>query len=277
MILTPLASGCSHPLPDGEWRCHSLFSQAINLQHEDGTLLTLLRGGTSLPPMGWLLRCQEYDYLRSILSPGTVLTLFSGVLHWRALRLRAPRRHATPSLPTHPLQPLAAFLSAYPQKTGLCGSLSAAVLRTDAPQQRLFKLLDNGFADAETLIGLGPGLTPSMDDMLVGALAVLYCATPLRELPRKIKQLPPARTLQQLTTTVSACYLLHASQGRFSTTLIHLLRHLAVGAHSTRTHHAIRHLLAHGHTSGADTLLGVHVAQQCLVTHVSGGYCNDGP
>jgi hypothetical protein len=96
MILTPLASGCSHPLPDGEWRCHSLFNQAINLQHEDGTLLTLLRGGTNLPPMGWLLRCQEYDYLRSILSPGTVLTLFAGVLHWRALRLRAPRRHITP-------------------------------------------------------------------------------------------------------------------------------------------------------------------------------------
>lgn len=52
MILTPLASGCSHPLPDGEWRCHSLFSQAINLQHEDGTLLTLLRGGTNHAPHG---------------------------------------------------------------------------------------------------------------------------------------------------------------------------------------------------------------------------------
>jgi hypothetical protein len=29
-----------------------------------------------------------------------------------------------------------------------------------------------------------------MDDMLVGALAVLYCAAPLRELPRKIEQFP---------------------------------------------------------------------------------------
>lgn len=277
MSLTPLASGFSLPLPDGRWRCHSLFTRAINLLHDDGTLLTLLRGGTSLPPMGWLLRSQQYDYLRSTLSPDAVLFMVKGVLHWRALRLRPPRRHLTPSLTASPLQPLAAFLKEYPDQTGLCGSLSAAVTEWDAPQQNLSTLLENGFAGAETLIGLGPGLTPSMDDMLVGALAGLHCASPLRETPRKIEQFPPARTLQQLTTTVSACYLQHASQGRFSTTLIHLLRHLAVGAQGTRTHHAIRQLLAHGHTSGADTLLGVHVAQRWLEQHLSGAHCNDGP
>lgn len=277
MILTPLASGFALPAPDGRWRCHSLFSRAINLQHEDGTLLTLLRGGTDLPPMGWLLRSPHFERLRNILFPDATLTMAAGMLHWRALRLRAPRRVVTTAVPGCPLMPLAFFLPRYPQPTGLSGPLSSAIRQRDDAQQRLIALLDAQFAGIEQHIGLGPGLTPSMDDMLVGALAVLHNARSFREASRKLPPFPPLTTLRMLTTTVSACYLHHASQGRFSTTLIHLFRHLAEGAERTRTHHAIRHLLAHGHTSGADTLLGVHVAQQWLATHSSGADCYDGP
>ncbi|HGC0596287.1 TPA: DUF2877 domain-containing protein, partial [Escherichia coli] len=108
------------------------------------------------------------------------------------------------------------------------------------------------------LIGNGPGLTPSGDDMLAGMLAMLYGAGFSDRLHAFI---PPADQLTSLTTSVSCSYLNSARRGEFSLPVVKVMRGLRSTGDPKR---AIQRLLAVGHTSGADTLLGMAFAQHWL-------------
>lgn len=122
----------------------------------------------------------------------------------------------------------------------------------------------NGIApDWRWLIGRGPGLTPSGDDMLTGMLAVFIAAG----IPVHLF-LPPADQLAQLTTSVSCSYLNSARVGEFSTPVLGVMRSLQTGRDAG---HALRRLLTVGHTSGADMVLGIALAQRWLLMADSRG------
>ena len=113
---------------------------------------------------------------------------------------------------------------------------------------------------AERIVGLGPGLTPSGDDVLAGLLVAL------RALSASVRQggaaawladwLGAAVTADADTrTTALAASLLHcAAAGQASAEVAAALR--AVAGHEQMAP-AVRRLLAVGHTSGADLAFGL--------------------
>lgn len=107
-------------------------------------------------------------------------------------------------------------------------------------------------AAARSLIGLGPGLTPSGDDAIAGIEAALHAlghpaagflATALDDVVAR-------------TTDVSAALLRHAARGEFSER-IHRLIAALLGEDTAAIPLAIERAVAWGATSGADCLIGV--------------------
>ena len=106
---------------------------------------------------------------------------------------------------------------------------------------------------ASGLVGLGPGLTPSGDDALVGIAAA---AAALGK-PDAVAFLRPiAEGALERTTIVAATFLRHASVGEFSGRFHDLLVAL-LGPDDTALIPAVDRALAWGATSGADSLVGV--------------------
>lgn len=252
--INALACAGLSQLPDGEWVRHSHFSQAINYSHPDGALLTLFRFGKGMGSTGVLLKTTHFAYLSHVTH-----LIKQGDLLWGQDVLIRPRRRLRLSPSDSDFRQSEFYHSAH--LSGLCGQLNQPL--TAMPHYwHLVAELDSWYRgerpDWSWLIGCGPGLTPSGDDMLIGALAVLHATCRTASFRHF---LPPADQLAQLTTSVSCSYLNSALAGEFSTPVLRVLRRLQ----STRSSHfAVQCLLGVGHTSGADTLLGMAMAQQWL-------------
>ena len=145
-----------------------------------------------------------------------------------------------------------------------------ALLRPDLPQDdlgipevagpivaRLIVALEggdrSGAADvAARLIGLGPGLTPSGDDVLVGIEAALHALAQ----PSAGFLALAIGDVEERTTTLAATLLRHAAAGEFAERL-HTLLAALLGSNDEMIPAAIGRAAAWGATSGTDCLLGV--------------------
>jgi len=108
---------------------------------------------------------------------------------------------------------------------------------------------------AESLVGLGPGLTPSGDDALVGmAAAVTATAMPGTLDATFLRR--AVDTASTRTTAVSTTFLRHAAAGEFSGGL-HGLMAALIGPDPSDAATTIERSVAFGATSGTDTLVGV--------------------
>jgi hypothetical protein len=105
---------------------------------------------------------------------------------------------------------------------------------------------------ATRLIGLGPGLTPSGDDVLVGIEAALHA------LARPTAGFLGIATggVEGRTTALAATLLRHAAAGEFAERL-HVLLAALLGSDDEAIPAAIDRAVAWGATSGTDCLLGV--------------------
>lgn len=252
ITINALACAGLDRLPDGEWLLHSRFSQAINFAHASGELLTLYRYGKGMGPTGILLSHAQFSCLTmtaQLHKNGNILNGAGLSVHSR----RSLRLQLTPGAV------LPVDLSSCLHQSGLCGRLNQpldAMPLYPEIMAGLERWQHGSDPDWCWLIGRGPGLTPSGDDMLTGMLAVLCAARkPLHLF------LPPADKLALFTTAVSCSYLNSARLGEFSTPVLSVIRGLQTGRDANR---ALHHLLAVGHTSGADTILGIALAQRWL-------------
>jgi hypothetical protein len=120
-------------------------------------------------------------------------------------------------------------------------------------------------AAADSLLGLGPGLTPSGDDLLAGLLAT--CCW-LRDDPRAaaLGRQVVARSAGR-TTALSAALLRCAAHGAAARPVVDLVDAVA-GRRPLGP--ALRGLLAVGSTSGHDTARGVHLAAEVLLDRSAG-------
>lgn len=143
------------------------------------------------------------------------------------------------------LTPLERF--AFPALTDLCDGLRQA----DAVH------LARG---ARALAGLGPGLTPAGDDILVGCLLALAVLPDADEMPLVDAIAMSAR---HRTTRISEAYLEAAARGEASE-LWHRLVAALGGSDSMRVTDAARQVLAVGETSGSDMLGGFVLATRAL-------------
>lgn len=122
------------------------------------------------------------------------------------------------------------------------------------------------------LLGLGPGLTPSGDDVLGGLLTTLIVTVPdeemrtcLIEVTRQIAQIAKYKT-----TEVSVRFLHQAGQGFVTERLQNVLKSIVLEEYSPNLEKDIRKILAFGATSGGEILLGSILGLGIIVNQVCG-------
>jgi len=111
------------------------------------------------------------------------------------------------------------------------------------------------------LIGLGPGLTPSGDDVLVGALALLDALSERKAhaaLARVIAAIPHGST-----SALSECLLKTAAAGHLGADLCCAVSAVVSGA-ADQAVAAIRKI---GHSSGWDMMVGILTTLRAVATH----------
>jgi len=114
-------------------------------------------------------------------------------------------------------------------------------------------------APVHALIGLGPGLTPSGDDFLVGALALLDALAERdahAALAGAIAAAPRGRT-----SPLSDCLLRAAAAGHVGEDLCRAVSAVVSGAPAA----AVTAIRTVGHSSGWDMLAGMTVALECAI------------
>lgn len=268
MIITALTVS-DHATQDyGPLRCVGRFNNAINFLSLNDRLLTLHREGHGLSPMGWEIGDDDFDEVfdsqplaaRCQLSP-LGLELDHALIYCRVKRLNLHLALGDEI----PLPPLVSALADETAHTGLFGRLDRLVEHSLCGeirdiQSRFTRWLQGEDVDWSTMLGKGPGLTPSNDDTLVGMLLTAHLDSRV-----DVAQLPDffagSQPLSQLTTLVSLYYLQFAAKGIFSTPLQLLARALL---RPRELPDAISDLLDSGHFSGADTLLGIWLGVQAI-------------
>ena len=109
------------------------------------------------------------------------------------------------------------------------------------------------------LIGLGPGLTPSSDDMLSALVLLLFLYSKntnddLQE--SRLVSWGISREVKSRTTRLSKEYLSQAAQGRGNESVTRLCEAILTGGVDA-VHQETRRMLSIGETSGTDAVLGI--------------------
>ncbi len=122
---------------------------------------------------------------------------------------------------------------------------------------------------SQNLLGLGPGLTPSGDDFLVGVLAGLHCydLTAKQQTYLQTWRAWLAQKAARKTHPVAATYLKHACLGAFSEHLHKIVQALCLASPQKLIEYAAKNMLDFGATSGADTLYGLLASMRAMEKH----------
>jgi hypothetical protein len=238
----------------------SVHARAVNLLLDAGPLVALLPAESPLHPWAVAVPVSPRDLAR--ITEGAPLRVSDGVIELGTLRielaglevvdlrlrrrlralsaagLRALARDAAAPPPTATFEPaLAASLAAF-REGGEVGGLAR-------------------------LVGVGEGLTPSGDDVLVGVLAGLDAASEVSGEAAALRERLCAELERgtSRTTRLAAQMLDAAEAGFYAEPVLALLETLALprpGAGALER--AVQGLLAVGHRSGADTLRGIGAA-----------------
>jgi Protein of unknown function (DUF2877) len=264
-------------------RIHSVYRSAINVMLPPGDLIVIADPPLGGLPNGVLVdlgpdHCRlglDPDQLvlldaRSIVVPAIGLRIaLDSAVSWSP-RLPVPDRGAGPRW-RHRAHDVRAFAAARTvaaagsASEGLGGLLAGVrprrlpihAARTAAVLDQLAAALPSGDVDAagrvaRRLVGLGPGLTPSGDDALIGLAAALQA---MRHPARGFLD-EAIDDVALRTTVVAATFLRHAAAGEFSERLQRLIAAL-LGDKDAAVAPAIEGAMAWGATSGTDCLVGV--------------------
>lgn len=290
MYLEAFSIGCALPRYDFDAKVHSVFQSAANLcLSNDGRLITLvgsdegdLPQGIRLntPPgfsfaglhVGELLTCRD-GFLRldslsltvdlcqartwkcDLPSLNIDLSIPSMESAWKSVRQALNKRQllsgaeivADDLLRSDGIQPRAGV----PRKTrDAMQGLVQATLRYD---------LTIASSHVRALIGLGPGLTPSGDDLLAGYLAGMWCVVRERHEHEQFISSLGRRVvrLAHHTNDISRTYLYHAAQGQVSSRLANLAEAICREENADRLLDIAEASMQVGHTSGMDTVTGL--------------------
>lgn len=267
----------------GSWRgtVQSRFEHAVNIQvsgRSPACLVTLLSSANNMGERclalaeddasslfvrlqpGMDVRCDE----REVSFPGSDVPPIS-------LRDAAHRLWSTPPPPPQTATDVQAMLAVLPmafEALARCeGQLAASPLRAaavasfDAIFARVRESEEPGISSLRRIVGAGPGLTPTGDDLLVGLCCALHGAQ--HPLYRFLQHAVPP--LFSRTTLVSQTMLHDALHGVFNRPLATLRDALMTQASETNVRHALHRAMQFGASSGADgargLLCGLHLVQ----------------
>lgn len=239
----------------------SAHASAVNLSWHDGRLLALHGPGWLGAPFAAALAAPaRFDRLAPgtpVRRQGAAIALGALAVEWSDAALVDLRPGPAPGPAAGAaLGRIAREASRGSPLAGGLGAGSRRQLAAGIARRDRARFLEG----ARGLIGLGPGLTPSGDDCLVGVLAVLQSREPawLASAPR-VRAAVAAAAVEG-TSPVAAEFVRCALEARFAEPLTALLA--AADAAGARA--AAAELGRHGATSCADTLLGVWLALTAL-------------
>ena len=250
--------------PSDMGQVHSVFEQALNLACHDGGLLTLHGPGPLLAPFAAALT----HFPTGAVRPGRpvsrrddTITLDGIVVEWSGAATLDVTMRAAPK----GRESVTKLLSVLPHLENDGAGLTSTVAR--GAESRVVEGLrlrqpELFIAGALGLLGLGEGLTPSGDDCLVGALAVVHrFARSWLDAHPEIESVVRTASVTA-TNTIAREFVVHALAGQFSESLIDLMS----ADSAPDIGRAVTHLLSMGATSGADTLHGIRLALGALGT-----------
>ncbi len=261
--LRPVLAGPARP---AQWLGVSRGALYLKTTGQPGALVVLTHDAVRLP-CGLLLPATSAELpLTSVaplsLAPSAGFMVGDGAVSWtgpgpvvvRAVREWAPARPAQGQVAA---DALAAVRSAL-RGAGLCGSDPGLNSRLLADLAAAGCDHDANAAVAARLLGSGPGLTPSGDDVLAGFLAGgAAFGLDVAALRGATAVLAPART-----TALSAALLWHAGRGECIDELAAVAAILTSQrrCRPEQAGRAVSRLLSVGHTSGAALALGLVIA-----------------
>jgi hypothetical protein len=116
--------------------------------------------------------------------------------------------------------------------------------------------LETAIQAAQEIVGLGPGVTPSGDDLLIGFLTALWSLA--RENHPQVSFIDSfGSALMRIaarTNEISRTYLYHATRGQFSSSLSNLAQAIA---RNSAVEQATQLAMRVGHSSGMDSVTGL--------------------
>lgn len=302
-VASQVATGYSRPIqplfeqPPRAGTIHSVFRRAVNIALGD-TILTLLSDGLPRMPNSVRLSSVVVEELVRSLRPGMEVWVGDG-------KLLIPACNFSLCLPeTSPWEPrpeimgyrwhretvarhvrlLARYLAERPQQDGLAPLVGPLLLGQAARETPLARMAlprlrmlarsawrrdSTGVEEATRgLAGLGPGLTPSGDDVLAGfaaVMALLRAQLGADGAARGYVVEMIAAAARSRTTLLSGVLLAHAARGEVAEHVGEVLLALALPAgESEVVLRAADRVLAFGATSGGDTLLGMLLGLRAL-------------
>jgi hypothetical protein len=238
----------------------SVHARAVSLLLDDGPLVALLPGESPLHPWAVAVPITRRDLAR--IAEGASVRVSDGVVEVGALRielaglevvdlrLRRRLRQLAPAAVRTLARHAAAQRAAGPFEPALAAALERFRVGGET----------RGLA---TLVGLGEGLTPSGDDVIVGVLAGLDAACEAPGGAAALRERLCAKLEQgtSRTTRLAAQMLDAAAAGFYAEPVLGVLETLALPKPGAKAlARAIAALLAVGHRSGADTLRGISAA-----------------
>ena len=259
---------------------HSVYKNSVNLIF-DGQIVSLQPAGSTLTPLSLLTDCPDFSLLRVqredvvftdqhrlqvagkyVFCYGKQTPLISTRLVVRQFPVSTEYLRVTRAI-SDILEEAAPTESIYHAAFGRPAlSLSQiylteerSILEHAGAKHAEGDVSSTAFGLSE-LIGLGPGLTPSGDDFLIGVLFALDMGNSAEI--RTFRQLLWQKILEhvEMTTDLSGQFLRCAGKGYFAAPLLDL--HSAVfGGDKKMLNETIRTIATIGHSSGCDTLSGI--------------------
>ncbi len=258
-------------------RIHSVFERVVNLLTRDNQLLTLAHRNCDDAPATIVVDLESWATLGLVPGAGAWLSDRRIVLDGGLVIKLDSARQWRGALPPYPhdetaLRANLAVAREYVERHGsgialrptpatrLTGIERASTDAFHRHARGLCRAIESNaqamaLEHVRGLVGLGPGLTPSGDDFLVGLLAALHIPGSPRRGWRRIGRQASACAARQ-THVISATALRHAAEGRARAKLITLCEALMrSGARATLP--AVAEVIGIGSSSGTEIALGV--------------------
>jgi hypothetical protein len=289
-----LSVGVQVPTHHFNGTVHSVFHQACNLWLEPGILLTLLPSRKGNVPQGIRLHTSPESTFVDLVQVGQPVACRGGILRTGGSTFSVDLRSAHPwhidlqelhidlrqQTQAHSWSIAWSELQSSPRRSGLLkilrnvSPLKEQSYTPTAPEvllqpwvHAISALLhatkdfqsEDARASIMPLIGLGPGLTPSGDDFLVGYLAGLWStAGGSRSRTQFIAALKPEiSAVARNTNEISCAYLRSATEGYVAEPIANLAQQLKHATDMRSVRSATHAALQVGHTSGIDGVLGL--------------------
>jgi hypothetical protein len=266
------ASAGLRPLIQADpWNGHiaAVYHHSLIFSASDGRLVHLHTGSQLVSPFSLRIESNWASALRAApLSQGVPARLMGTVIDIAGqLRLRLDSiayyrspRPSTGAIDARAVQIAQDILMLHGRPGGFDSLPGIQTLVTAMQQAIAARDVEHMCAGVRDLIGLGPGLTPSGDDFLVGCLRGLWLMLHDDVTTRKMFARLSDRLLSDLkvrTTQVGAEFIRYALEGSFAEILDCAAQALVAPAHQALVPVAIGRLLAQGDTSGTDTVRGL--------------------